>query len=80
MIVEEPQPGETKINWQALEEHQEGFVILAHAAALKTNDYLTLTRIFNLGNPEIIFGDDYCRVAKESVDLMNMLTLQYLKR
>jgi hypothetical protein len=79
--LEEPKDGELKINWQAMDEAQESMVLCCHAAALKTRDFDTLRGLFNLGNPEIIFGEklSYCRVAKESIELMIMLTKTYLK-
>jgi hypothetical protein len=72
---------EHSLNWQDADESHEACVIMSHAAAFKTKDFDTLKRIFNLGNPDIIFGDklSYCRVAKQSVQLMTILTKQYLK-
>lgn len=78
---EQPEEHEHGLNWQQCDEAHEACVIMSHAAALKTKDFDTLKRIFNLGNPDIIFGDElsYCRVAKQSVQLMTMLTQAYLK-
>lgn len=78
---ETPKEKEHLLNWQDLDETHEAVVILSHAHAFKTREFDTLKRIFNVGNPDIIFGDnlEYCRVAKHNVMLMNMITSLYLK-
>ncbi len=81
IAVEIPEENEHMLNWQDADESHEACVIMSHAAALKTKDFETLKRIFALGNPDIIFGDklSYCRIAKQSIDLMKLLIGNYLK-
>ena len=77
---------ETTYKWCDLEPHQEQLVIASHASAFKirggTKRFDTLKRIFRLGQPTVTIATGekvYCRIEKESVDVMNILCQEYLK-
>lgn len=80
-MMEKPKENEHLLNWQQADEAHEACVILSHAAGFKTKDFDTLKRIFDIGNPDMIFGNklSYCRIAKQSVGLMKILIEAYLK-
>jgi len=72
---------EEKIEWRNLTPGQTTIVLAVHATALKTDDYDTLKRIFDLGSPTIVFGNDpepYCRIDEDSADVMKILVAEYL--
>lgn len=78
-------PADTTARFQYLPERQQSFVVLAHGTAFKLSSGLqtaTLKKIFEIGNPNIVIGEDqgkpYCRIERDSVDVMKVLMREYL--
>jgi hypothetical protein len=73
---------EKEISWDDLESADQVMVITAYCQLLKTEKSDIMLRIFNLGNPKIVIGQNgenaYCRVHKDSVDIIKLLIRQYL--
>lgn len=79
---------EVQKNWHELTGDEITYCIVSHCAALKlspknVHHLRSVSRIFNLGSPKIIFGykdgkPNYCRIAAESADVMKLLIRQYL--
>lgn len=81
LTPEEPEENEFKVHWQNATEIQQGCVIMAFCAACKPDDSALIERLFDLGNPFVIFGDklSYCRISKESLQVMRIIFSNYLK-
>lgn len=64
--------------WQQLNDDEISCAVCSHAAGLKKPKEHIL-RLFNLGNPTIIFGEKltYCRIAQESL-VMKIILTNYL--
>lgn len=71
---------EIRLNWSDLDDLQSSLVIEAHCISLKCDDREHMLRLFNLGQPDIIFAKDYsyCRCAAESVGVMKVIIRNYL--
>lgn len=71
---------ETMIQWETMDTAHMNMAVEAHAKAMKIPKE-TVRRIFALANVVIIFAEDYssCRVAAESIDVVNLLFKQYGK-
>jgi hypothetical protein len=72
-------PGERIFEWDGLTEGQQKTVALVHANGLKRKASKVL-EIFNAGRPKIIFAADFssCRIHVDSVEVITILTRQYL--
>jgi hypothetical protein len=79
MSVTEVTPEEKIFTWEALSDDQVAMVIAAHRKLAPRNQPL-LRRLFDLGRPKIVFGPqyDYCRIHHDSVEVMKVITRQYL--
>jgi hypothetical protein len=85
MDFEAPADTEEVVSFQDLPKESQKAVCGAHADALNLGkkESATLQRIFKLGNPNIVIGPDanaptYFRIAEESVDVMKVITREYL--
>lgn len=76
---------ETTLEWHQLTPHQVAQCIAAHMPITQfvrgSSDHKKqlLQRLFELGRPKIVFGETYCRIHPDSVDVMKVITRQYLK-
>jgi len=76
---------EITYTFSEMPEQKQKFVLISHFIAMElrsTKQMDILKRIFSLGNPKIVFGINgekpYCRIAKESVEVMQLLIRNYL--
>jgi hypothetical protein len=79
MSVTEVIPEEKVFTWEALSQDQVAMVIAAHSKIAPRKKEL-LRRLFDLGRPKIVFGPQYkyCRIHHDSVEVMKIITKQYL--
>lgn len=77
---------EMKVHWSELSVQQQRHVIAAHHKAFNDagvkGSLETMERIFNLGNPFIVWGDGEnpsCRIAEESQSVMKVIIREYFK-
>ncbi|HEY3406446.1 MAG TPA: hypothetical protein VGK59_23825 [Ohtaekwangia sp.] len=72
-------PDEKVYKWYELSADRQQVVALVHAKAFKCSPKKMLT-LFEIGRPTIVFGPqhNYCRIHPESVDVMKVITKQYL--
>ena len=75
---------EQQYNWNELSQEQQTMVCQVHANAMgRKPQNATIKRIFNLGTPAVILGENngekYCRIAPQSVQIMKLLIREYLK-
>lgn len=74
-------PAETTYHWEDLPEELQHYVVKAHATAAGVRAG-KLEKIFEVGKPAIVIGVNdenmYCRIAAQSVDVMKVLTKNYL--
>lgn len=67
--------------WQEMNDNEIACAVCCHAAGFKKPiDHIR--RLFDLGNPTIIFGEklSYCRIAKESLPVMKIILDNYLNK
>lgn len=73
---------EITIAWADMEEKHKAMAIAAHAVILGTapSKRETIYKIFEMGKPLIVFGQDYtyCRIHEASVEVMKVLIKNYL--
>lgn len=76
---------ESTFVWEKMDQQDKEAVLAAHGSLSKNKELLM--RIFNLGRPKVIMGMRidgnnkqvlYCRIAPESVEVMRVLTREYL--
>lgn len=74
---------EQTFEWQNLGECQIQQVIAAHSI-LPTSKQISnskkeelLRRCFELAKPKIIFGDTYCRIHQDSIDVVKIIMREY---
>lgn len=80
-------PTETKYHWSELPLDKQNLVVRVHLQAWRKAGIITtfshFRRLFNLGNPFIVWGEHedrsaYCRIAEESIDVMKVITREYI--
>lgn len=77
-------PGEVKHSWDDLSIPKQMLIVILYRKAYINAIVPTVKpldewkRGFDLGKPFIIEGDAYYRVAKESIDVMKVITKTYL--
>lgn len=73
---------EKTLTWEELTEHEASMAVAAHKpiADVAKKPLSSLRRLFELGRPKIVFGPgySYCRIHKDSVDVMKVITNEYL--
>lgn len=86
-VVETLKEGEQVYRWEELSEQQVRIVVAIHAHGFASQGLPmpksklgTLARLFELGRPKIVFGPGhkYCRIHQDSVDVMKVITREYL--
>lgn len=79
---------ENTYKWENLTEEQEKLIVVCHAEGFRKSGANVslegLQRLFNLGKPKIVVGTKegqikYSRVHKDSVDVMKIITKNYLE-
>lgn len=71
---------EQTFEWNELSDGQQNIIVACVGQALKNKDLETVKRVYELGQPKIIWADSnkYFRVHADSLEVIKLLTKTYL--
>lgn len=80
-MSEQKQPGEIQREWESFDRSDRRIIVRVHCNKTGYRDQDYMFRIYELAKPSIILGKKdgvtYCRIAKESEELLTILINNY---